>query len=280
MTYNFIQRLLSPHKVVAIATDKYLTPTTPFPDPLNLPGVPPPYYGQDITTSNNRRSPGNQDVGSTQEILKPKMRKLLNIFASGDTSGMAARLFNAFLANNCRIVTYFDDSALNAAAARHPNINAFCSAALNAPNSPRYHPSATRIHQALKKANWDIRKILIPTDLGVPAFNLGSKAFQTNDFDNGLGLMINGVQHAYVVATHYHYEKAANRYSIRLRHFFYDVFGLDDEDLRRFGAKSDSMLSSNAAIGITAWWQLQHQHGCAPFVTRIMVEKDYVIPAQ
>jgi hypothetical protein len=51
---------------------------------------------------------------------------------------------------------------------------------------------------------------------------------------------------------------------------FYDVFGLDDDDLREFGAASDSFGSSTASVGITAWWQLQHQHGYAPLVTLVL----------
>ena len=274
--------LLSP-KVVAIATDKYLTPVTPFPDSVNLPGVLPPRYGQDITFGYNRSAPGGRDVGSTPAILKPKMRKLLDIFAAGDTSGMAGRLFNFFLGDTCRQVAYFEDPALNAVALHHPNIKFFCNAALNAPARQDYNPAKRYIHQALKDAGWDITKLQTPSDLGVPAFNLGTKwkwLFRIKDFNNGLGVMINGVQHVYVVATYYQYVQATaySYYSIRLKYFFYDVFGLDDDDLEEFGAKSDSMLSSGAAIGITAWWQLQHQHGYAPLVTRITVEECYVVP--
>ena len=101
-----------------------------------------------------------------------------------------------------------------------------------------------------------------PTDLGVPAFNIGSKFWSTGDFANGLGLMINGVQHVYVVATHYHYDSSTNEYGfIALKFLFYDVFGLDDDDLKDFGAKSDGLLSFPSEVGITAWWQLQHEHG-------------------
>lgn len=67
------------------------------------------------------------------------------------------------------------------------------------------------------------------------------------------------------------------RYCIRLKFIFYDVFGLDDDVLNEYGG--DSWYSSDAAIGITAWWQLQHQHGLAPLVTRIVLEKDYEAPA-
>ncbi len=270
--------LLQP-KLVALAQDSYLTPTNPFADNENLPGIIAPKYGQDFTSGYRRAAPGKQDVGSTPAVLKPKMRKLLDIFAAGDKTGMASRLFDAFLADTCRNVTYFDDASLNAAANVHPNIEFFCNAALSAPNSSQISIGKTRIHQALKTANWDISKLYTPTDLGVPAFNRGSKVRSTEDFDNGLGLMINGVQYAYVMATHYKYDKDANKYSITLKFIFYDVFGLDDDDLKEFGASSDSILSSNAAIGITAWWQLQHQHGYTPLVTRIVIERTYEAPA-
>jgi hypothetical protein len=266
--------------LVAVATDKYLTPTTPFPDPDYLVGIPDPMYGQDITSGVGRAAPTGHSVGTTPADLKPKMRKLLDIFATKDRSGMAKRLFNAFLTDMSRPPEYFDDRSLNAAASVHTNIDVFCSASLSAPNS--HHKAATgrtRIHQALKAANWDITKVKIPTDLGVPAFNLGSKALGTEDFANGLGLMINGVQHVYVLATHYAHDATSNRYAITLRFLLYDVFGLDDDDLKEFGAQSDSVFSSNAAIGITAWWQLQHQHGYAPLVTRAVVDRTYEAPA-
>jgi len=125
-----------------------------------------------------------------------------------------------------------------------------------------------------------LNKILIPKDLGVPAFNIGSKVFKSDDFKNGLGVMINGVQYAYVVATSYDYDESKQSYQIDLKFVFYDVFGLDDDYLKEFGASSDSIFSSDAAIGITAWWQLQHQHGYAPIVTRIIVEQKHEVPAK
>jgi len=277
MSTNCTNFPLQPPKVIAIAKDKYLTPKTPFPDQINLPGVLDPKYGQDITSSINRVAPGKQDVGKTVDILKPKMRKLLAQFAHGDKSGMSTRLFNAFLSKRGN-VTYFDDRALNLSAANHQNIKDFCSFAVSAPNSPRISQGKTRIHQALKNANWDIKKLITPTDLGVPAFNLGSKVFASGDFNNGLGVMINGVQYVYVVALNYHYDKSNNTYCLKLRFIFYDVFGLDDDDLKEFGASSDSIFSSIAAVGITAWWQLQHQHGFAPLVTRIIVDKTIQAP--
>jgi len=260
-------------KIVATATDTYLKPQQGFPDAANLQGVVP-MYGQDITFGAGRKAPKGHNVGTTPVDLSNKMRKLLTNFASQDTTGMATRLFNQFLAKQTS-VQYFDDASLNKVAAQHPNIVFFCDAALSAPNSPNKSAGKTRIHQALKNANWDINKLVAPTDLGVPAFNLGSKWRRTEDFSNGLGVMINGVQHVYVIATSYSYDKSKQKYDITLKYVFYDVFGLDDDDLDEFGAKSDSTFSSSAAIGITAWWQLQHQHGYAPLVTRIVVEKTY-----
>jgi hypothetical protein len=270
---------LSRPVLVAVAADTGIRAEMPFPDQTYLPGITAPVYGQDITHGYGRSAPGGYNVGSTPTDLKPKMRKLLTTFAGGDTTGMAKRLFNAFLQDTCRSVTWFDDASLNAAARSHPNIKAFCRSALSAPNSSSTGPAKRRIHQSLKIASWDISRIPAAVGLGVPAFNLGSKIFSTGDFDNGLGLMINGVQYVYVLATHFRYEKSAARYCITLKFIFYDVFGLDDEDLRRFGASSDSHLSK-AAVGITAWWQLQHQHGYAPLITRIVFSETFTAPAE
>ncbi|WCM92077.1 hypothetical protein M5C99_17175 [Acidovorax sp. NCPPB 2350] len=264
--------------VVGIARDGYLTPRYEFPDRTHIPAMSPPRYGQDITFG-CRMAPGRQSVGNTPDELAPKMQKLLGIFAAGDRTGMAKRLFDAFLQPRRSTVEYFDDPNLNIAAASHPNIMAFCSAVLSAPGSQTQATKQTRLHQELKKAQWDIQKLYMPANLGVPAFNLGSKVFSTKDFNNGLGLMINGVQYVYVIATHYHYDSKAGKYWLTLKFVFYDVFGLDDDDLKEYGAASDNLLASSAAVGITAWWQLQHQYAYPPLVTRAVVIKDYEIHA-
>lgn len=273
---------LAPPKIVAIATDKYLTPTHASSDPLitGAGGVPP-LYGQDFTFGSGRSAPEGHSVGKTEADLKPKMEKLLSIFAGSDKTGMAKRLFAQFLAKRSQVF-YFEDVDLNHAAAAHVNIKYFCDAALSAPNLANRSAGKTRIHQALKSANWDIAKLKAPTDLGVPAFNIGDKGGMfgsSGDFANGLGVMINGVQHVYILATHYCYDSAANSYNITLKYIFYDVFGLDDDDLKEYGEKSDGLLSSSAGVGITAWWQLQHQFSFAPLVTRIVIEKTYSSPA-
>jgi len=250
-------------------------------------------YGHDLLSGEKCGKSGcKPSVGTTPEILKPKMRRLLDIFARGDTARMATRLFDKFLEAPDRPLRYFDDPALDAAAALHQNIIFFCDAALSAPNVKyKSNSGSIRIHQALENAGWDVDKLVTPRDLGAPAFNTGSwyceaipnKAlghacslrYHAGDYNNGLGLMVNGIQRVYVLATHYHYDHAAKQYGIVLKYLFYDVFGLDDTDLERFGAeKSDS--KDEAAVGITAWWQLQHEHGYTPLVTRMKVVKLYV----
>ena len=258
-------------KLVAVATDSYMNPYISFPDAANLPsGTVTPCYGQDLSYGTDRSAPKGHNVGSREADLIPKMRQLLSEFASNDSSGMASRLFEEFLDKN-RTVEYFDDPSLSSAAAQHSNIQYFCSAAISAPVSPHRSQGKTRVHQALRDAGWDINQISVPTDLGVPAFNQGSKAWGTGDFGNGLGVMINGIQRAYVIADSYCYDAESKTYDISLRFIFYDVFGLDDEDLEEYGAMRDGIFNTDAGVGITAWWQLQHQYGYAPLVTRIIL---------
>lgn len=60
------------------------------------------------------------------------MQKLLNIFASGDGTGMAETLFDEFLKKKSH-VRFFESLRLNQAAGRHGNIIYFCKAALGVP---------------------------------------------------------------------------------------------------------------------------------------------------
>lgn len=276
---------VAPPRIVAIAKEPGLNPKYKFADP-DLPG-PPPQYGEDFTFGTNGVAPNGENVGSTEAELKPKMRHLLDYFAADDKTGMASRLFSQFLAKQNQ-VTYFTDKDLDKAAAAHENFQSFCLAALGVPYPFGVTPAAgkIRIHQALKAANWDISKMVAPTDLGAPAFNLGNNApfyikDATGDWANGLAVMIDAIQYVYVVATHYHYDQATNFYCIRLKFMGYDVFGLDDNDVDKYGAKKDNSWTKfgEMGVGITAWWQLQHQHAYAPLVTRFIVEKDFEYPA-
>jgi hypothetical protein len=210
------------------------------------------------------------------------MSKLLTIFAAGDTTGTAKRLFDLFLARQLT-VGYFEDRSLNAAAMHHPHMDAFCKVAVGIPSAVPIvwaggRSTARACSQTHSPGSEGRGTGHQPNDHtrrpGCARVHDGDKTFSTGDFDNGLGLMINGVQHVYVLATHYLYDVKAASYCIRLRFLFYDVFGLDDKDLETFGADSTSNIF-DSKIGITAWWQLQHQFGFAPLVTRIILDRSF-----
>jgi len=274
---SYLFRLAQP-KIIAIATDTYLKPKTY----VNEPGLPdnhPLGFGQDLDFGAGRALPrGHPSVGSTTADLKKTMRFLLHEFASGDGSGKAKRLFDDFLKPQTGLI-FWSDSDLTAAAEVHPNITTFIHRALSAPNSPERSPGKTRIHQALKEAGWDINAVAPVEGLGVPAFNDGSPFWHSGDFNNGLGVMINGIQHVIVVAKDYYLDrsKGKNEYYIKLEYVFYDVFGLDDEDVVEYGADG-GWVDSVASKGITAWWQLQHQHNYPLLITRIAFEKEFWVP--
>jgi hypothetical protein len=260
--------------LIAQATDSTIRPVVNQPVNDDVMNGAPLAFGQDVTHSSGRAAPGGESVGTTASDLDAKMRLLLGEFAAGDKTGMAKRLFDAFLAKNTSVVV-FTDPALDKAISTHSNFLSFADRTLSAPGTPA--PARMRIHQALKAAGWDVNNVTPITDLGVPAFNLGSKIRGTEDFDNGLGLMINGVQYVLVFVEEYEYHSCLEEYKIKLKFVLYDVFGLDDDDLDEFGASSDRFIHSKAAIGITAWWQLQHQFNFAPLLTRGVVEKEFTV---
>ena len=269
-------------RIIAIATDGYLTgsnilnsiidPYIPETPKLHKLG-----FGQDLSYSSSRPQPSGVSMGDNAGDLEQMMRRLLIIFAGCDKHGMAKSLFDFFLMKQTNWM-YWGNSDLDAAVKAHQNIRSFVSMSLSAPNSPERSTGKIRIHQALQNAGWDINRAVTVTDLGVPALNRGNKLFSTGDFCNGLGVMINGIQHVVVVAKSYVYKPEAKEYTIKLEYRCYDVFGLDDDDLREYGASS-KYFSSMAAQGITAWWQLQHQHGYVPVITRAVFEQVFTAPA-
>ncbi|WP_231872645.1 hypothetical protein [Marinomonas gallaica] len=276
LNLNFC-KLLRP-KLVAFAQDSYLDPTTEFIDNEALPSCVAPIFGPDLNYGLRRKIPYGSGVGATEAELKSKILQLVNIFASDANTDLTSDLFNSFLKKNNE-VKVFSDQRLNTLASNHQNIKSFCNRALSAPEHPPITAGQTRIHQALKNANWSIENINVPINLGVPAFNNGTPFLRSGDYGNGLGLMINGIQYVYVFATSYNYFPDIEKYIINLDYYFYDVFGLDDDDLLEFGAKGDGLFSRADSVGITAWWQLQHQFGYAPLVTRCKVSRSYEVAA-
>ncbi|SBT19132.1 hypothetical protein MGA5115_03293 [Marinomonas gallaica] len=276
LNLNFC-KLLRP-KLVAFAQDSYLDTTAEFIDSEALPSCVAPIFGPDLNYGLRRKIPYGSGVGATEAELKSKILQLVNIFASDANTDLTSDLFNSFLKKNNE-VKVFSDQRLNTLASNHQNIKSFCNRALSAPEHPPITAGQKRIHQALKNANWSIENINVPINLGVPAFNNGTPFLRSGDYGNGLGLMINGIQYVYVFSTSYNYFPDIEKYIINLDYYFYDVFGLDDDDLLEFGAKGDGLFSRADSVGITAWWQLQHQFGYAPLVTRCKVSRSYEVTA-
>jgi len=239
--------------------------------------------GQDVLYSIGRAAPRGFSVGTDEATLKKKMLVLVDKFASGDGDKKAKRLFDAFLGKQST-VNVFTDATLDKAVEAHKNFIRFSELTVAAPGTAGTTPGRVRVHQALKNEGWDIHRVELLTDLGPPAFNLGDKARSTEDFDNGLGVMMNGVQHVFVYAQEYEYDSCKQEYKLKLKFVMYDVFGLDDGDLtdpQAWGltttGAANSWLATSAQQGITAWWQLQHQFDYAPLLVRAVVEKTFVV---
>jgi LysM repeat protein len=235
--------------------------------------------GQDATHETGSPVPDNQvEVASDEASLKAAMNDLLVVFARDDTNGKAKKIFDSFQSKKSD-VTIFMDAGLNQSIAASSNFQAFSSRTLAAPGTEGASPDKTRIHQGLKKVGWDINKVTRIEDLGVPAFNSGTKTFDpilnSEDWSNGLAVMINGVQYVFVYVTKYHYDSCPKQYRIELRFVLYDVFGLDDPDVKSYGVTN--LFNNMASRGITAWWQLQHQHDYAPLLLRAVVTRHWTV---
>lgn len=238
--------------------------------------------GQDITHSYGESLlKGYWSASDDEDTLRAQMLGLLDVFASNDTTGTARKLFNKFLEKNSEVTTFFDE-ALNKEIEASANFAGYPGRTLGAPGTGGADPKKPRVHQLLKNAGWDINKIKLIEDLGVPAFNNGNKsAFSsrnTGDWANGLAVMINGVQYVYVYIEKYSYDSCKEEYEIDFKFVLYDVFGLDDDDVRKFGISGVVESTVAACQGITAWWQLQHQFNYAPVLTRAVVRKTFKVP--
>jgi LysM repeat protein len=225
---------------------------------------------------------GCSSASDDEATLKQNMLALLDVFAAEDNDGKARRLFNLFLRKNS-MTEIFTDASLDRAVANNPHFRSFSDLVLNAPGATETSGN-TRIHQHLQQAGWDINKVRLIDGLGVPAFNTGTKgtgrAINSGDWANGLAVMINGVQYAFIYVESYHYNSCEKQYTITLKYVLYDVFGLDDIDVDRYGIHSsyfgiDSIFI--ARLGITSWWQLQHQFDYVPVITKMVVTRSFIV---
>jgi hypothetical protein len=267
-------RLTTP-KLIARGSEGLTPPITSISIPGSIGGSLTLDFGQDITFGTGGTLVAGQAVGSTEAVLKAKMSVLLKDFAWNDPDKKAESEYTAFQSKKSAPEIYTDPN-LDMAVPLSEHFQDYPSLVLAAP--PVVPPAGkVRIHQALKAAGWDINAVKPLTDLGVPALNAGDNpglfSNSTKDRATGLFTLINSVTHVLVFVEKYEFDSCQEQYTIQLVFELYDVFGLDDEDIRKFGFKATSALKNHTADAesITAWWQLQHQFGFAPLITKVVV---------
>jgi predicted Zn-dependent protease with MMP-like domain len=247
---------------------------------------------QDSTFGFGRPLPSGDEVSTKEEELKNAMTGLLGLFGFYDDGAIASRAFDAFQKKNSSL-TIYTDPALDKAIENSVNFSDFAELVLGAPGTKGAHPKQPRIHQYLAGDEWDINQRVFIEDLGAPALNHGSLFYFSGDYSNGLVITIDAVQYVFVFVDDYHYDACKQQYKIKLTFELYDVFGLDDEDLAKFGRSGSKVpwyarlysipsVSTRIAIttledGFTAWWQLQHQFNYAPMVTKAVISKEFTV---
>ena len=186
---------------------------------------------------------------------------------------------------------------------------------MSIPQSPN-----SRIHQALQASAWDVNSATVCNPVA-PAFNDGAGhdmnvaiVLRSGDFGNGLFVMIDSVTHVLVFVNSYEYDRCRQQYTISSTFELYDSFGIDEDDIRKFGTGSERWQKAvnarkaaeaakiaavvaqsdlgqaaaeiarleaqeiiDAAEGITAWWQLQHQFNYAPLITKATVKRTFTV---
>jgi hypothetical protein len=242
-------------------------------------------FGDDATFGNGTSMPNGQpSVGSDEGALKSQMNALIPVFAGNDSDGNAQRMFDKFQTPN-KSVEVYEDPKLDKEVEGSVNFKAFSDRTLDAPGTIGGSTTKKRIHQLLRDHGWDINTIppKAITDLGILSLNDGSRPLRTGDWANGLGLMVNGVQYVFVHVTKYHYDSCKQQYTIELEFHLYDIFGIDSTDMGRFGSGGDYKnmegvpVVGTSTTGISSWWQLQHQKGYAPLLTKIVAKRHWTV---
>lgn len=232
-------------------------------------------FGADITSGTGGKLPAGEAVSSVESDLRSAIMALPKSFATTNNA-MATGEFKAFLMKKGAPEVY-SDPALDKVVEADDNFLAFSDFVLNAPGLAHQGAGRLRLHQALQRHGWNINVVPPLTGLGVLAFNSGSAApwGVSGDHANGLTIMIDAVAHALVYVTDYSYSSAMGKYNVELLFELYDAFGLEDEDIKTYGYKAKLLNRFEENKGFTAWWQLQHQFGYAPLVTKVSVKRRF-----
>jgi hypothetical protein len=231
-------------------------------------------FGQDFEFGAGGTIPGGKpSQGANAAALVRQMEELREEVSRNDVGNLSAAYMGRFTSNVGQRLL-LSSTTYNARLSSHKNIQHFMEATLAAPGLAQRGAGKVGLHQALVRKNMDISAVALISDLGVPALNIGDPGLfrNTGDWNNGLAFMVNGIQYVFVFVTYYCYNQKAHKYDITLEYHFFDVFGLDDDDVLEYGGSFFDF-----AQGVTAWWQLQHQYGYAPHITRGITSRTFTV---
>ena len=219
-----------------------------FNDPDYLPGIRP-AFGQDLQFSGGaqaRQIPHWQWLtsnASTEATLRTDMQKLRFTFSITDRQEISNALVGEFFTPRDHVVAFTNEN-LNEVARKHPSFITYRANMIN------------EFGRRFETAGYDLRQIGSIRNIPLPNFRRAADRLR------GTFFMVDRLAHAYTLLTDIEFDPEGRSYRCDFRFLFYDVFGLDDNDVRRYGLNS----------GVRAWWLLQHQYGYAPLVTRIVVD--------
>lgn len=162
----------------------------------------------------------------------------------------------------------YENKALNNVISKDSNFTSFKNAV------------AYKILIKLKQVNWDLSKI---KENELVRFD--NVAFNTDtNHDDGLTILIDAVEHIEVYIEEYKLYPN-NKFYLKLKFVLYDTFGLDLEDIKKFGKRNSTSgwrhltdwnnktsriyVQNNYGLGFTSWWVLQHRFNRKPFITKV-----------
>lgn len=270
IVYELTEPKLIAHARNSVA--RHASGKTPFEDP-EIPLGTSLSFGQDAEVEKGRKHPWLLRAAGNASYATELMKTLPPLFSNEDSVGMATRLCDDFLSAHPTPGLYKDDK-LTEAVGQHPHFDSFKKNVLGAPGTVSVEQEAKGIHRALSAVDWDINKLTINEEFTPCSFNISENS------TNGLGFMIGDVSHILVFADKYRYDSCEQKYEILLRFVLYDSFGLDDEDLEKWKIYLPGLaywvLGGTAYQGIIAWWQLQHEFGYAPRITKVVLKSESI----
>jgi hypothetical protein len=210
---------------------------------------------------------------SCKSLLHPEYKSMETVF-----DALTAR----FLINKDYTSNSFTHPTLDQVMAKDPNFMDY-----------RNRVLIGVVKQLKTKVNWKLsafekeKHLFKSRDQDKPNVNvseLPNMAFhdKLKNTANGLLMCIDAVARTEVYLTEYKPPNAQGICKMKLKFKVIDTFGLDDEDIIKYGERYGWAevlrnpvqvgLSKLAKGGFSAWWLLQHKFGCVPFKVLVQYE--------